>query len=249
MAPTLGDGDDVLLDLRDAGDRLRDGIYVLRVDERLLVKRLAVHPMGRHVTVQSDNPAYPDWPDCAIDDVVLHRPGDLGRAESGLAASLRRSLSHTPIATAVRWRSRSAAMIGSPRPTPYSSAEDRARNRKIPPAWALRRGSVMPRPCPDAAPRRKRDMVDAIVDGVCARGRKPAALMAVAMQDHFIAGRGARDRRLSLIDEYGADAPMAAAMRAVQSRDAGNVLKFCHWRQIERLSRLLASNNVEGSLH
>ena len=70
MAPTLGDGDDVLLDLREAGEPLRDGIYVLRVDERLLVKRLAVHPMGRHVTVQSDNPAYPDWPDCAIEDVV-----------------------------------------------------------------------------------------------------------------------------------------------------------------------------------
>lgn len=70
MAPTLGDGDDVLLDLRDANGPLRDGIYVLRIDERLLVKRLAVHPMGHHVTVQSDNPAYPDWPDCAIEDVT-----------------------------------------------------------------------------------------------------------------------------------------------------------------------------------
>ena len=69
MAPTLNDGDDILIDRRDAGEPLRDGIYVLRVDERLLVKRLAVHPMGRHVTVQSDNPAYPDWPDCGIDDV------------------------------------------------------------------------------------------------------------------------------------------------------------------------------------
>ncbi len=70
MAPTLGDGDDVLLDLRDAGGPLRDGIYVLRIDERLLAKRLAVHPMGRHVTVQSDNPAYPDWPDFPIEDVT-----------------------------------------------------------------------------------------------------------------------------------------------------------------------------------
>ena len=69
MAPTLGDGDDVLLDHRDSTEPLRDGIYVLRIDERLLVKRLAVHPMGRHVTVQSDNAAYADWPDCAIDDV------------------------------------------------------------------------------------------------------------------------------------------------------------------------------------
>ena len=70
MAPTLNDGDDILIDRRDALEPLRDGIYVLRVDESLLVKRLAVHPMGRHVTVQSDNPAYPDWPDCPINDVV-----------------------------------------------------------------------------------------------------------------------------------------------------------------------------------
>lgn len=69
MAPTLNDGDDILIDRRDAGEPLRDGIYVLRVEESLLVKRLAVHPMGKHVTVQSDNPAYPDWPDCALSDV------------------------------------------------------------------------------------------------------------------------------------------------------------------------------------
>lgn len=70
MAPTLNDGDDILIDRRDAGEPPRDGIYVLRIEESLLVKRLAVHPMGRLVTVQSDNPAYPDWPDCAIGDVI-----------------------------------------------------------------------------------------------------------------------------------------------------------------------------------
>ena len=69
MAPTLGAGDDILVDLADCGDRLRDGIYVLRADEALVVKRLALHPVGRRVTVQSDNPAYPDWPDCDIDDI------------------------------------------------------------------------------------------------------------------------------------------------------------------------------------
>ena len=69
MAPTLNDGDDILLDRGDAGDRLRDGIYVIRVDDALLVKRLAIHPLGRRVTVQSDNPAYPDWPDCGLDDL------------------------------------------------------------------------------------------------------------------------------------------------------------------------------------
>jgi len=69
------------------------------------------------------------------------------------------------------------------------------------------------------------------------------------MQDLFIASRSSLTDALSLVDEYGADAPLAAAMRAVQSRDAGNVLKFCHWRQIERLSALLASDDVQGSLH
>ena len=49
--------------------RLRDGIYVLRADDALVVKRLALHPAGQRVTVQSDNPAYPDWPDCDIGDL------------------------------------------------------------------------------------------------------------------------------------------------------------------------------------
>jgi phage repressor protein C with HTH and peptisase S24 domain len=69
MAPTLNDGDDILIDRRACGEQLRDGIYVLRVDDSLLVKRLAIHPLGKRLTVQSDNPAYPDWPDCGMDDV------------------------------------------------------------------------------------------------------------------------------------------------------------------------------------
>lgn len=69
MAPTLNDGDDILVDRAGCAEALRDGIYVLRVDDSLLVKRLAIHPLGKSVTVQSDNPAYPDWPDCGLDDV------------------------------------------------------------------------------------------------------------------------------------------------------------------------------------
>lgn len=64
MAPTLCSGDDILVDHDDGAGRLRDGIYVLRVDDALVVKRLALNPVARRVTVQSDNPAYPDWPDC-----------------------------------------------------------------------------------------------------------------------------------------------------------------------------------------
>jgi phage repressor protein C with HTH and peptisase S24 domain len=69
MAPTLNEGDDILIDTGDCGERLRDGIYVLRVDDSLVVKRLALNPKGRRVTVQSDNPAYPDWPDCSLSDI------------------------------------------------------------------------------------------------------------------------------------------------------------------------------------
>ena len=69
MAPTLNAGDDILVDLGDVTDRLRDGIYVLRVEDSVVVKRIALNPMRRSVTVQSDNPAYPDWPDCGIDEL------------------------------------------------------------------------------------------------------------------------------------------------------------------------------------
>ena len=69
MSPTLNSGDDILVDRGDASERLRDGIYVLRIDDALVVKRLALHPMGRRVTVQSDNPASSDWPDCDLDEI------------------------------------------------------------------------------------------------------------------------------------------------------------------------------------
>jgi phage repressor protein C with HTH and peptisase S24 domain len=70
MAPTLNAGDDILVDPSDCAERLRDGIYVLRVDDALIVKRIALHPVGRRVTVQSDNPAYPDWPDCDMGEIA-----------------------------------------------------------------------------------------------------------------------------------------------------------------------------------
>lgn len=69
MAPTLNAGDDILVDPADCGERIREGIYVLRVDDALVVKRLALNPKGRRVTVQSDNPAYPDWPDCGLEEI------------------------------------------------------------------------------------------------------------------------------------------------------------------------------------
>ena len=62
MSPTLNHGDDIMLDNRAAAGLLRDGIHVIRLDDALMVKLLASGPGGR-LSVLSDNPAYPGWPD------------------------------------------------------------------------------------------------------------------------------------------------------------------------------------------
>ncbi|HZG46823.1 MAG TPA: S24 family peptidase [Allosphingosinicella sp.] len=64
MLPTLADGDEILVDRCDGRQRLRDGIYVLRLEGALMVKRLAFNPVNRTVTISSDNVAYPSWADC-----------------------------------------------------------------------------------------------------------------------------------------------------------------------------------------
>jgi phage repressor protein C with HTH and peptisase S24 domain len=71
MAPTLADGDEILVDRGDAAERLRDGIYVLRREDALMVKRLAPDPSGRTVTVRSDNDAYPTWPGCKRAEIEI----------------------------------------------------------------------------------------------------------------------------------------------------------------------------------
>ena len=71
MAPTLADGDEILVDRADATGRLRDGIYVLRLEGALMVKRLAFNPASRTVTIRSDNKAYPSWEDCDPTQVEL----------------------------------------------------------------------------------------------------------------------------------------------------------------------------------
>jgi phage repressor protein C with HTH and peptisase S24 domain len=79
MFPTLADGDNILIDTADR-ERLRDGIYVLRVEDALMVKRLSLSPAGRKVTIRSDNPAYPTWPDCDPADIsVIGRVVWVGR--------------------------------------------------------------------------------------------------------------------------------------------------------------------------
>lgn len=71
MAPTLNDGDDILVDRNDTAERLRDGIYVLRVDEALLVKRLAIDPVSGGLLIRSDNADYPEWTARAVDQLSI----------------------------------------------------------------------------------------------------------------------------------------------------------------------------------
>ena len=71
MSPTLADGDDILVDGADGAERLRDGIYVLRREDTLMVKRLAINPFAARATISSDNPAYPEWRDCELSTLAI----------------------------------------------------------------------------------------------------------------------------------------------------------------------------------
>lgn len=64
MVPTIANGEDIMVDRSEDGLRLNDGIYVLRRDDTLIVKRLSLHPVTKRVTISSDNAAYSSWPDC-----------------------------------------------------------------------------------------------------------------------------------------------------------------------------------------
>ncbi|MFZ5609869.1 MAG: S24 family peptidase [Pseudomonadota bacterium] len=70
MHPTLAHGDQIMIDI---GERrgVRDGIYVIRADGALLVKRISVHPSTRRLAIKSDNPAYEAWHDCDPNQVDI----------------------------------------------------------------------------------------------------------------------------------------------------------------------------------
>lgn len=65
----------------------------------------------------------------------------------------------------------------------------------------------------------------------------------------FIPDRRALADASELIERYGDEARVEAAERAASSRDAGNVLRFCHWRQIERVIEALSRPDSHGTVH
>lgn len=60
MSPTLDDGDQILVDTEGVTPG-RDGIYVLRSEDVLNVKRLSVNPATGRLSIKSDNPLYENW--------------------------------------------------------------------------------------------------------------------------------------------------------------------------------------------
>ena len=71
MEPTLHDGDEVMVDLNDGQSRLRDGIYVLRMDDALMVKRVTRAPGQGRIAVISDTAHYKSWDDLPLSAVQL----------------------------------------------------------------------------------------------------------------------------------------------------------------------------------
>ncbi|QLC27057.1 hypothetical protein HFP57_17785 [Parasphingopyxis algicola] len=70
------------------------------------------------------------------------------------------------------------------------------------------------------------------------------------MYEHFyIEDREAVFDAAELVAEYGSLASMEAAARASRSREKGNVVHFCRWRQIERLVEWMDSDELEATLH
>jgi hypothetical protein len=69
------------------------------------------------------------------------------------------------------------------------------------------------------------------------------------MNSPYISGRLALAEASDLMDRFGDDAGFEAAARAEQSRDVGNLVRFCHWRQIERVIATLSSDEVRGTVH
>ncbi len=79
MNPTLYDGDRILVDLT-ATSLKNDGIYVLRNDDMILVKRISLNPVTKLCTIKSDNNFYESWEGCEPADLdILGRVIWMGR--------------------------------------------------------------------------------------------------------------------------------------------------------------------------
>jgi hypothetical protein len=71
----------------------------------------------------------------------------------------------------------------------------------------------------------------------------------VLRHDVFISDRAAFIDASDLLDSHGEFAAVEAAQRASRSRDLGNVVHFCRWREVARMIDMLSDHQVGGALH
>lgn len=65
----------------------------------------------------------------------------------------------------------------------------------------------------------------------------------------YVADRTALNDAQALILAFGSAAADEAFARADRSRDLGNHIHFCRWRQIERLVGWLSAERADGTIH
>ncbi|MCW2397304.1 MULTISPECIES: hypothetical protein [unclassified Sphingobium] len=61
--------------------------------------------------------------------------------------------------------------------------------------------------------------------------------------------RRSYDDATALMRIFGDHAGLEAAQRADRSRDVGNHIRFCHWREVERVLFLLQVQHCVGTVH
>lgn len=113
--------------------------------------------------------------------------------------------------------------------------------RRIVPVWhlvnpALRIAARAPPPI--------RDLARGLIGGGTVSGGSTAI-----HEQIFIADRASLDHAQDLMTRFGQGAGTEAAARAERSRDLGNLVHFCRWRQVERLILLLDLEEIVGTVH
>jgi hypothetical protein len=94
------------------------------------------------------------------------------------------------------------------------------------------------------------------VDDEAAQDGKESAFMtgsskqeSMLRHDVYLADGAAFSQASELLDHYGELAVSEAAQRASRSRDLGNVIHFCRWREVIRMIDMLSDDQVEGAIH
>jgi len=92
------------------------------------------------------------------------------------------------------------------------------------------------------------NMVNASLTTLVGSRETPPCYWAL-MNAPYITGRPALADATDLIERFGDHAGLEASVRAARSRDEGNVVRYCHWRQIERMIATLSSTEALGTIH